>query len=479
MRQRQDVPIYTHACDNDGMDDKNLVPLANVMDLLLDAICVVDREGRYLFVSAAFERIFGYTPEEVIGRPMIELVHPADRERTLEVATRVTAGQPMPYFENRYLRKDGKIAYIMWSARWSEADQARIAVGRDVTELKRAQFVQVALFDISEAANKAEDVLALCRRAHQIIGSLLPANNLFVALYDESQDELSFPYFVDEHDPQPVPRKLDSGTLSAEVIRSGQALLLTPGSDVSLPAHVATAIGKNPIDWLGVPLKTSQGVIGALVVQSYTGDVRYTEQDKALLQFVSTQVAVAIERKQAEAALQHMARHDPLTALPNRALVLDRLRTSLAGARHDDRQLAVLFIDLDDFKQVNDRSGHPAGDQLLQEVAARMQTSVREADTVGRMGGDEFMVILHDISQPEQATLAAEKIRVALEQPFEWDGRQIRISASIGVATCPAHGHDDAQLVHGADEAMYAAKHAGGNRWLLANAGSVGSVGTA
>ena len=476
MRQRQDVPIYTHACDNDGMDDKNLVPLANVMDLLLDAICVVDREGRYLFVSAAFERIFGYKPEEVIGRPMIELVHPADRERTLEVATRVTAGQPMPYFENRYLRKDGKIAYIMWSARWSEADQARIAVGRDVTELKRAQFVQVALFDISEAANKAEDVLALCRRAHQIIGSLLPANNLFVALYDESQDELSFPYFVDEHDPQPAPRKLDSGTLSAEVIRSGQALLLTPGSDVSLPAHVATAIGKNPIDWLGVPLKTSQGVIGALVVQSYTGDVRYTEQDKALLQFVSTQVAVAIERKQAEAALQHMARHDPLTALPNRALVLDRLRTSLAGARHDDRQLAVLFIDLDDFKQVNDRSGHPAGDQLLQEVAARMQTSVREADTVGRMGGDEFMVILHDINQPEQATLAAEKIRVALEQPFEWDGRQIRISASIGVATCPAHGHDDAQLVHGADEAMYAAKHAGGNRWLLANAGSVGSA---
>src|SRR4051794_30782270 len=156
------------------MDEKNQVPLANVMDLLLDAICVVDREGRYLFVSAAFERIFGYAPEEVIGRPMIELVHPADRERTLQVAARINAGESMPYFENRYLRKDGKVAYIMWSARWSEIDQARIAVGRDVTELKRAQFVQVALFDISEAANKAEDVLALCRRAHQIIGSLLP-----------------------------------------------------------------------------------------------------------------------------------------------------------------------------------------------------------------------------------------------------------------------------------------------------------------
>ena len=453
------------------MDDKNQVPLANVMDLLLDAICVVDREGRYLFVSAAFERIFGYAPEEVIGRPLIELVHPADRERTLQAAESVVAGKPLPYFENRYLRKDGKVAYVMWSARWSEADQARIAVGRDVTELKRAQFVQVALFDISEAANKAEDVLGLCRRAHQIIGSLLPASNFFVALYDQSRDELSFPYFVDEHDPQPAPRKLDSGTLSAQVIRSGQALLLTPDSDVTLPADVVTAIGKDPLDWLGVPLRTSHGVIGALVVQSYTGSVRYTEQDKALLQFVSTQVAAAIERKLAEAALQHMARHDALTALPNRAVVLGRLRTSLTGARHDDLQLAVLFIDLDDFKQVNDRFGHPAGDQLLQEVAARMQTCVRESDTVGRMGGDEFMVILHDITQPAQATLAAEKIRAALEQPFEWDGQQIRISASIGVATCPGHGNDDLQLVHGADEAMYAAKHAGGNRWLLATNG--------
>ncbi|MEO8365577.1 MAG: diguanylate cyclase [Pseudoxanthomonas sp.] len=453
------------------MNDKNQVPLANVMDLLLDAICVVDREGCFLFVSAAFERIFGYAPEEVIGRPMIELVHPGDRERTLQAAEGVKVGKSLPYFENRYLRKDGKVAYIMWSARWSEADQARVAVGRDVTELKRAQFIQVALFDISEAANKAEDVLTLCRRAHQIIGSLLPANNFFVALYDESQDELSFPYFVDEHDPQPAPRKLDSGTLSAEVIRSGQALLVTPDSGVILPVNVTQAIGKDPIDWLGVPLKTSRGVIGAIVVQSYTGDVRYTEQDKALLQFVSTQVAIAIERKQAEATLQHMARHDALTALPNRAVVLNRLRTSLAGSRHEDPQLAVLFIDLDDFKQVNDRFGHPAGDRLLQEVAARMQICVRESDTVGRMGGDEFMVILHDITQPDQATLAAEKIRVALEQPFEWDGQQIRISASIGVATCPGHGNDDAQLVHGADEAMYAAKHAGGNRWLLATGG--------
>jgi PAS domain S-box-containing protein len=117
------------------MQPKAYVPLANVMDLMLDAICVVDVDGRYLFVSAACERIFGYTPEEMLGRPMIELVYPPDRERTLAAAAEIMAGQPKPHFENRYVRKDGQVVHIMWSARWSEADQARIAVARDITEL--------------------------------------------------------------------------------------------------------------------------------------------------------------------------------------------------------------------------------------------------------------------------------------------------------------------------------------------------------
>ena len=224
------------------MEPRTSVPLSNVMDLLLDAICVVDAEGRFLFVNAAFERILGYAADEVIGRPMIELVYPPDRERTLRAAAEIMAGEAQLHFENRYVRKDGQVVHIMWSARWSEADQARVAVGRDITALKRSENLQGALYDISEAANTAEDLLALFRRIHQIIGDLLPANNFFVALYDDKKDELSFPYFIDEHDPAPAPRKLDSGTVSAEVIRSGKALLLTPDNDVDLPEDISTIV---------------------------------------------------------------------------------------------------------------------------------------------------------------------------------------------------------------------------------------------
>ena len=443
---------------------------SSVMDLLLDAICVVDVQGRYLFVSAAFERIFGYAPEEVIGRPMIELVHPDDRARTLQAANEIMAGQPKPHFQNRYVRKDGRVIHIMWSARWSEADRVRIAVARDVTELKHAERMQAALHAISEAAHSAEDLLALFRHIHRIVGELLPANNFFVALYDADKDELSFPCFVDEYDPPPPTQSLDSGTLTSEVIRSGQALLLTPDTRLELPARVRPIVGRDSLEWLGVPLGGQQGVIGALVVQSYSGDVRYNEQDKALLQFVSTQIAAAIERKKSATRLQYLAQHDQLTSLPNRGLFHDRLRTALARARRDGHRLAVLYLDLDQFKAVNDHHGHGVGDLLLREVAARIDQCLRESDTAGRVGGDEFVVLLNDVGQADHAVAVATKICAALRQPFELAGCHLQVSASIGIALYPDHGEDDKQLLRHADDAMYQAKRQGGDRPLMSGA---------
>jgi diguanylate cyclase (GGDEF)-like protein/PAS domain S-box-containing protein len=442
--------------------------LLNVMDLLLDAICVVDVHGHFVFASAACERIFGYTPEEMIGRRMIDMVFPEDRAKTLQAASMVMDGHLQMHFENRYVRKDGQVVHISWSARWSEADQLRIAVARDVTELKRAESMQAALHNISEAAHSAEDLLALFQRIHQIIGNLLPATNFFVALYDETKDELSFPYYVDEHDGTPAPRTLDSGTLSAEVIRTGQPLLLTPDSKPSLHERVGPVVGKESLDWLGVPLISQKGVIGALVVQSYSGDVRYTEQDEVLLQFVSTQIAAAIERKQTETWLRHIARHDVLTDLPNRGLFNDRLLAALARTHLVEDRLALLYIDLDRFKLVNDTFGHAIGDLLLREVGHRIRHCVRESDTIGRIGGDEFVVLLNTIKLPEHASMVAEKIRASLGLPFELAGHRVHISASLGIAVYPEHGNEKKLLTRHADSAMYRAKKMGGNRFLMA-----------
>lgn len=171
------------------------------------------------------------------------------------------------------------------------------------------------------------------------------------------------------------------------------------------------------------------------------------------------------ERKHMEDRLAHMAQHDTLTDLPNRALFSDRLTTTIAHARRDKSHFAVFSLDLDHFKPVNDTLGHLAGDLLLQTVAVRLTSSIRESDSAGRIGGDEFLVLLPDIAHHHDALLVAEKIHQTLNEPFDLKGEQpIRISSCIGIALYPEHGESEIDLLKHADAALYHAKKTGRNR---------------
>ncbi|KRB88627.1 sensor domain-containing protein [Noviherbaspirillum sp. Root189] len=441
------------------MDTKNFATLASFTDMLLDAICVVDTDGYFVFIGAACERIFGYRPDEMVGRNMIEFVAPEDRARTLQAANSIMSGRPMPHFENRYVRKDGQLVHIMWSARWSEADRLRIAVARDVTERKQAELMQAALYEISEAAHVAEDLPGLFRQIHQIIGKLLPALNFSVVLHDDRHQRLSFPYHVDEYDSKDLAlRQSAIEVFCEEIIRTRQSRLLRADLPHAFPHELHALVDAEAVSVLGVPLNTQRGTIGALVLTSYAGGVHYTEREKELLQFVSTQVATAIERKQLYARLQHTAHHDILTNLPNRGLLYDRLESALARVERQHGKLALLFLDLNGFKRINDEYGHSAGDLLLQEVASRLLESVRHSDTVARIGGDEFVVLLESVHLQEHITSVVEKVRGAFDRPFDLDGYHVEVTPSIGIAQYPEHGDRVQQLLKHADNAMYAAK---------------------
>jgi diguanylate cyclase (GGDEF)-like protein/PAS domain S-box-containing protein len=451
------------------MNTNNFVSLPEYVDQLLDAICVVDAEGRFVYVSAGFERIFGYKPEEVIGRSMIEMVFPDDREMTLQAANEIMSDrQPQPHFENRYLRKDGQIVHIMWSARWLSAERLRIAVARDITKRKYNEAIQAALYAISEAAHTEDEIPLLFQRIHHIIGALLPAKNFSIALYDKEKGEMSFPYHVDEHAPSPSPHQLGYATLCAHVIRNGQSVLITGGVEGGLPEisppSVRAGDCRKPQSRLGIPLKSHHDTFGALMVQSYADNVCYTEKDQALLQFVSTQIAATIERKQMVDRLRHLALYDQLTRLPNRKLFYDRLELALARAQREQGQLSLLYLDLDKFKEVNDTFGHGAGDLLLEKVARRLEQCVRACDTVARLSGDEFVIILENIHLLEHTGLVIEKIRTAFDQPFDLKEQKINMMPSIGVAHFPLHGHTKEQLLSHADDAMYLAKKSGENK---------------
>jgi diguanylate cyclase (GGDEF)-like protein/PAS domain S-box-containing protein len=173
------------------------------------------------------------------------------------------------------------------------------------------------------------------------------------------------------------------------------------------------------------------------------------------------------EIRQVEMALQHLATHDALTDLPNRFLLIDRMNQLMARSRRSDTAFAILFMDIDRFKDVNDTRGHDFGDLLLRAVAERLEKSVRQSDTVARMGGDEFVVLLDSVRETREAEAVAQHIEHALARVYALDRQKARITVSIGISLYPENGDDAEALLKAADYAMYLSKRGGGNRHLV------------
>ena len=173
------------------------------------------------------------------------------------------------------------------------------------------------------------------------------------------------------------------------------------------------------------------------------------------------------ERKRAEEQIKELAYHDALTGLPNRLLFNDRLSVAVAQAHRSASRLAILFLDLDRFKVINDSLGHSLGDRLLQEVAERLQAGVRQGDTVARLGGDEFILLLPGIGRAEDAAKVAEKILETLKFPVRLEDRELFVTASIGISLYPEDGFDVESLIKNADTAMYRAKEQGRDNFQL------------
>ena len=171
------------------------------------------------------------------------------------------------------------------------------------------------------------------------------------------------------------------------------------------------------------------------------------------------------ERKRAEEKIAHLAHYDYLTGLPNRALFLDNLEHSVSLAKRNHYNVAVLFLDLDGFKKVNDTFGHDTGDLLLQEVSRRLKATLRASDTVARVGGDEFIFVLNEIGDDENAALMAKKIITVLSEPLELKGRRCHVGGSIGISLYPEDSTNPDALIKQADDAMYLAKQSGKNTY--------------
>jgi len=374
----------------------------------------------------------------------------------------------------------------------------------EIRERERGERLQASLFRIAELSNVSLDMDEFYRRLHQIVAELTYARNFYIAIYDPATGMITFPYMVDELDTQPRPRSTGQG-LTEYLIRRGDPVLLDRDQLAALErAGEIKDLGGRCLHWLGVPLMDGEEVIGVLAVQSYDDDVRFEERDLELMTFVSHHIAGALQRKQATVALEHAydelerrvqertqelyeanrvledqikerkrierrlihdALHDALTGLPNRNLFQDRLIHAIKRMnRGADFRFAVLFLDLDRFKVINDSLGHLVGDQLLKEVSGRILACMRESDTVARLGGDEFAILLESLSGATDARKTATRILERLSEPFELGDQEVFTSTSIGIAFGNTRYKKPEDLLRDADAAMYRAKERGRGR---------------
>lgn len=431
-------------------------------------------DGQILEANQGLAEMLGFDNPEALKQYKVEqfIVDSKDRKRTHKL---LKGDGSLHGYEMQMRRLDGRIIWVSDTFRVVSDNNTKRQYDEgtliNITPRKQAEKVQRALYQISQAANETHNLSELFKRVHQVIQELIPAKNFYVALYDPATSLVSFPFFIDQHDPAPLPRKLDKG-LTSYVIRYGKPLLALPDVfDDLVESGEVESVGTPSVDWLGVPLKNVDKVtIGAMVVQTYDQGIRYTESDKELMSIVSSQVAMAIERKQAEEKLSYNAFHDELTSLPNRTLFIDRLGHALKlSQRRRDHWFAVLFLDLDRFKTVNDSLGHVLGDQLLISASRRLQVCLRDSDTVARFGGDEFVILLEDLDDSNEATRIAERILKEFLAPFNLAGHEVLISTSIGIVFGSQDYTKPEEVLRDADIAMYQAKNLGRSRYVIFN----------
>ncbi|WPN44820.1 EAL domain-containing protein [Pseudomonas sp. P8_241] len=508
-----DYPYYVDIIDVDALESENyeyLVPsrlsltgqvLTTGQPLLIDAagILAAQAEGRFYCVGDRPEFWMGAplknASDEVFGMLAMQVY---DVSRTYSAEDRalfLVVARHVAMALDRILHREDLEATVM--RRTLELSALNDALRQEVAERERAEHLQSALFQIAELSSQPGDMAELFHTLHGIVGDLLFAQNFYIALFDDATGEVTFPYYVDERQTIcPAARRGRRG-LTEYVIRQRRPCLIDASEAERLSAQGEIELAHESVrshSWLGIPLFDGDVVRGVLAVQSYTAQVCYTQRDQELLTFVSRHIDTALSRRtaaeaihvanlklearvqsrtreldHANAKLQHENSHDALTGLPNRTYLQQRLNLAWSRFGSEGGHLAVMFIDLDRFKMVNDSLGHHFGDLLLMEAAQRLRGCLRDTDMLARLGGDEFSVLAPE-APLEVMIEIAERILVAFDLPFFINGYEVFSSCSIGIVSADSQfHHEPADLLRDADAAMYRVKSAGRDSYAVFN----------
>jgi diguanylate cyclase (GGDEF)-like protein/PAS domain S-box-containing protein len=403
-----------------------------------DLVTIVDPDGVLLYASPSVERLMGYQPDEWVGKSILSLVHPDDTHRATQAIAAVSA-QPGVHDPAvlRLRHADGTWRYLE-------------ATANNLLDVPSVAGIVYNARDITERWD-AEQAL---RRSEERFRSLVQnASDLITVVDVDSTVTYQ----------SPSARRV-LGYDPGDLVGTKLADLIHPDDLTKILAMLSDVMSRS-----------GSVVLGEARVRHADGSWRHIEFSSTdqcgnpAIRGVVLNTRDVTERKLLEEQLRHQALHDPLTQLANRTRFTDRLEHALLRAARTGHKVAVLFMDLDNFKSVNDSLGHSAGDRLLTQVAERVQSCLRPTDTIARLGGDEFAILLEDVIDEHDATVVTERIFEVLQSSFELEGKELLVRASIGIAVSDAGAHEAKAeaLLRDADVAMYVAKSRGKGRFEL------------
>ncbi len=472
-------------CLTEILDNLDCTDLLHSLDggvLLLDAQC------RIIFSNRWFCRHTGFPESDMLGQTLNQLFPeqlPLPLQDAIETACHQRLGRILSYQLHKRL--------LPLQRRTPSGELQPLHQSILIKPLSQSELTLVQCLDSTNAVKReqhlraGERILKLERRVLELIATgdsldtildelcttveqLIPSASTAIMLLDESGNQLrikSAPGL-----PSTFARREDSLKLGSAITTCTRAvqlrtLAVTPDiqQDESWRPWVESAERLQiAACWAQPIVATYDEVVGVFACYPQTTGSP-SESDRQLLQRMAHLAAIALERHRRMERIRFLALHDPLTGLPNRSLLNEHLGRNLRRAHREGHQFALMFIDLDGFKQINDQHGHDAGDDLLSVLAGRMTEQLRGTDTCSRIGGDEFVVMLESVQSPESAIQVAEKILRCLSTPVQRGQLSLQVSASIGIALYPHDGISADALLTCADDAMYQAKARGKNCW--------------
>ncbi|MBL0386855.1 EAL domain-containing protein [Tumebacillus sp. ITR2] len=409
-----------------------------IIENVTDMIAVLDNEGTILYASPSHAFVLGQEPAYYEGTSSFQFIHPEDVPHVQEVIAHMHVSQKQAQAEFRFRSTFGwKQLEVRGMPVLSDAGNIDgfVIVGRDITLRKEAE-----------------------RR-------LAESEQRYKSLYEQNIDAVfSFDENGKFRSGNPAWEKL-TGYTEAELLQNGSADHLIPDEDLDrIDVHLQKAL-RGEAQYYEMPILTKSGERVHVSVTNFP--IVINEEIVGVFGIAKD----ITKRKRDEQMIYHLAYHDPLTKLPNRRLFLDRLQYALDAAREAQQMVAVMMLDLDRFKVINESLGHAIGDQILQEVAERLDSCIASEHTVARLGGDEFALLMPMLTDPDQAVETAQSILNAFTPPILVAGYEFHITSSIGIALYPEDGCDVNTLLKHADTAMYIAKDQGKNNFQHNRAG--------